>query len=249
MSIYDELVSVITPCYNSEKHLERLINSVSRQSIKVLEHIIIDDGSCDNSLLMLENFAKKNNHIKVLSQENLGAGAARNKGIKIARGKYIAFLDADDDWLEDKLKSQIAFMENNEIIFSYGNYFKVNGIDESSVGHVISPIKLIYSELLKGCPIGCLTVAYNQEYLGKIYMPNIRRGQDYALWLIIMRSGIEAHRYPGILANYRITDNSLSKNKVKKSLDIFNIYHKQEKLGLLQSIYYLICFSISSLKK
>lgn len=249
MNTYNELVSVITPCYNSEKHLERLINCVSSQSIKVLEHIIIDDGSCDSSLLILENISKKYNHIKVISQKNLGAGSARNRGIEIARGKYIAFLDADDEWLEDKLKSQIAFMEKNNVVFSYGDYFKINDLDGSVFGHVNSPKKLTYTELLKGCPIGCLTVAYNQEKLGKMYMPNIQRGQDYALWLEIMRSGNEAHRYPGVFANYRISDKSLSKNKIKKSLDIFRIYFKQEKLGLFLSIFYLICCSISSLKK
>ena len=140
-------------------------------------------------------------------------------------------------------------MENNNVFFSYGDYVKVNDLDGSVIGHVNTPTKLEYSELLKGCPIGCLTAAYNQQHLGKLYMPDVRRGQDFGLWLLIMRSGVEAHRYPGVLANYRVCRNSLSKNKIKKSLDMFKIYFKEENLGLMRSVFYLICFTLSVLKK
>jgi len=91
--------------------------------------------------------------------------------------------DADDDWLDGKLESQIAFMENNNVVFSYGDFVKVKELDDAVVGHVNTPTKLKYSELLKGCPIGCLTAVYNQKHLGKMYMPNIQRGQDFVLWL------------------------------------------------------------------
>lgn len=249
MHSYDGLVSVVSPCYNSERHLEKLINCVIRQSVRVLEHIVIDDGSSDNTLAILSTLAEKYSHIKVLSQDNAGAGSARNRGIEIASGKYIAFLDADDDWLEGKLESQISFMETNNVVFSFGDYRKIDDLDGSVIGQASCPEKLGYRDLLKGCPIGCLTVAYNQEYLGKLYMPDVRRGQDYGFWLLITRRGVEAYRYPGVFANYRICRNSLSKNKVKKSLDIFYIYFKEEKLGLLRSIFYFSCFSLSVLRK
>jgi len=244
----NNLVSVISPAYNSAKHLIKLIESVANQSMKVLEHIIIDDGSTDNSLCILRSIEKQYSHVKIISQENQGAGVARNKGISIAKGKYIAFLDSDDLWEEDKLKTQIKFMEENSIAFSYGNYFEVDDDTGCILQERQTPECLEYKGLLKKCPIGCLTAVYNQERLGKIYMPAIRRGQDWALWLEITKRGEIAHRYPGTLASYTVIKGSLSKNKFKKAFNMYKIYRLQN-LNYVHSLYYLLCFTFSKLRK
>lgn len=244
----NNLVSVISPTYNSEKHLKKLVDCVSNQSIKVLEHIIIDDGSTDNTLNALRRLEKEYSHVKVISQDNQGAGVARNKGITIAKGKYIAFLDADDVWAEDKLKTQIEFMENANISFSYGDYFEIDDDTGDIIYERRTPDNLTYIDLLKSCPIGCLTVAFNQSKLGKLYMPSIRRGQDWALWLLITKQGVVAHRYPGTFASYAVVKGSLSKNKIKKAFNMYKIYRLQN-LGYFQSLYYLLCFTISKLRK
>lgn len=244
----NNIVTVISPAYNAEKHLKKLVNCVAHQSISVLEHIIIDDGSTDNTLNILHALEQEYAHVKVISQDNQGAGVARNKGIAIAKGKYIAFLDCDDIWLEDKLRMQIEFMENSDVSFSYGDYFEIDDDTGSIINERHTPQKLTYKELLKSCPIGCLTVVYNQQKLGKLYMPAIRRGQDWALWLQITKNGIVAHRYPGILASYTVVKGSLSKNKIKKAFNMYEIYRSQN-LSYLQSLYYLLCFTISKLRK
>ncbi|WP_435235568.1 glycosyltransferase family 2 protein [Psychromonas sp. PT13] len=244
----NNLVSVISPAYNAEKHLRKLVECVASQSIRVLEHIIIDDGSTDDSLRILRSLEKKYPHIKIISQENQGAGVARNKGIAVAQGKYIAFLDSDDVWAEDKLRSQIEFMENENIAFSYGDYYEVDDESGDIIKERRTPEFLTYHDLLKSCPIGCLTVAFNQYELGKLYMPAIRRGQDWALWLQIMKSEITAYRYSGILASYTVVKGSLSKNKVKKAFNMYKIYRSQN-LSYFQSIYYLLCFTFAKLRK
>jgi glycosyltransferase involved in cell wall biosynthesis len=244
----NNLVSVISPAYNSEKHLKKLIDCVANQSIAVLEHIIIDDGSTDNTLNVLRSLEKEYSHVKVISQDNQGAGVARNKGIAIAKGKYIAFLDSDDAWAEDKLKAQIEFMESADISFSYGDYFEVDDESGDVINERHTPARLTYTDLLKNCPIGCLTAAFNQEKLGKLYMPPIRRGQDWALWLMITKPGVLAYRYPGTFASYSVVKGSLSKNKLKKACNMYKIYRLQN-LGYFQSLYYLLCFTFSKLRK
>ena len=245
----DNLVSVISPAYNAEKCILNLIECVNKQTINVLEHIVVDDGSSDNTLELLISLATQYPHLKVISQKNQGAGPARNRGIRLAKGRYIAFLDADDIWLKSKLETQISFMESNHVEFSYGDYIEVDEEEHTALKTRITPTKLAYQDLLKGCPIGCLTVAYNQELLGKKYMPNIRRGQDWGLWLLITRNGVEAHKYPGELAHYVISLGSLSKNKFKKSFDILKIYREEEGLSFLSSAYYFICHLVSRLRK
>jgi len=241
-------VSVISPAYNAEKYLKKLVDCVANQSMEVLEHIIIDDGSTDNTLKVLKTLEKEYAHLKIITQNNSGAGVARNKGIELAKGKYIAFLDADDIWAKNKLSEQISFMDESNTNFSYGNYFEVDDESKNILVERMTPNYLEYNDLLVSCPIGCLTVAYNQDKLGKLYMPEIRRGQDWALWLKITKEGVVARRYSGTLAYYTVAKGSLSKNKFKKAFNMYRIYRLQQ-LGFFQSLYYLFCFINSKLRK
>lgn len=243
------LVSVITPAHNAAIILETAIQAVATQTYHPLEHIIIDDGSTDGTAELLQELSRELPHLRCIHQRRQGAGMARNLGIEAAEGRYIAFLDSDDLWLPRKLELQVGFMEERQCAFSYGDYL-VQGRDKDHVGKAFrTPLQLTHQDLLRGCPIGCLTAAYNQEALGKAYMPRAARGQDWALWLSLTRNGTPAMRYPGTEAVYHRGRGSLSANKLSKSLDMYRIYRQQERIGAIRTLGYLASFSIHSLRK
>jgi len=233
------LVSVVTPAYNARKSIEAVVRAVARQGSVVLEHIVVDDGSTDDTLAQLRLLQMQFGHLHVYSQTNQGAAAARNRGILEAKGRYIAFLDSDDQWLDGKLEEQITFMETRNVPLTFGDYDAVDAHTGEVLARYGLPESLSYWDLLRGCPIGCLTVAYNQEFFGKRYMPSIRRGQDWALWLALTKHGVAARKYPGLYAVYNVSRDSLSSNKLKKLLDIYAVYRVEEQLGFLSSLYYL----------
>lgn len=221
------LVSVVTPAFNSEKFILKCVESVANQTVKVKEHIIVDDGSVDGTSEYLKQLCLQYPHLKVLTQCNQGAGVARNYAISEAKGKYIAFLDADDYWFPKKLESQIGFMEDNEVDFSYGDYERRYTDSPKNKSIFVAPESLTYGDLLLSCPIGCLTVAYNQESIGKQYMSKVRQGQDWSLWLKITKLGVVAKKYIGVHAIYNIDSNSLSSNKKRKLINMYKIYREQ----------------------
>ncbi|MGS0534565.1 glycosyltransferase family 2 protein [Pseudoalteromonas sp. SaAl2] len=241
------LTTVITPVYNSEKYIKRVVECVQQQTVQVLEHILIDDGSSDSSVAILDELAKVYPNVIILKQSNAGAGKARNAGIAIAKGKYIAFLDADDLWGSKKLENQISFMERTRCDFSYSDYFKVTG--EGLKELVVTPHTVHYNELLINCSIGCLTAVYNQDSLGKLYMSDIRQGQDWSLWLKITRLGIVAYRSPECDAYYTVSKDSLSSFKLKKLINMFKIYRYSEKLSIIKSLWFLSRHSVNRLRK
>jgi teichuronic acid biosynthesis glycosyltransferase TuaG len=245
---YAGLVSVVTPTYNSIDTLRRAVLSVARQTLPALEHIVIDDGSTDGSLDLLQHLKKSLPHLRTVTQSNAGAGVARNHGIRIAQGRYIAFLDSDDYWRRHKLERQVAFMETTGATFSFGNYFEV----ENATGRVLrefeAPETLGYQDLLTSCQVGCLTAAYDQEYHGKVYMPAARRGQDWALWMALTRDGSKAYRYPGTEAVRYLSPRSLSAKKLHKAVDVYRIYRGHEGFSASRAILYLGRHSINVLR-
>ena len=148
-------------------------------------------------------------------EENGGAAIARNTGINCAEGKYIAFLDSDDLWLPEKLEKQVAFMQNNDLAFSFTSYqiMDQDGKLTEKVVHV--PEKINYNGLLKNTIIGCLTVMLDIEKLGKVKMPNIRTRQDTATWLKILKQGHYAYGLDEVLSKYRKVENSISSKNLK----------------------------------
>jgi teichuronic acid biosynthesis glycosyltransferase TuaG len=245
-------VSVITAAYNSASVIERNIRSVGMQSLQPKEHIIIDDGSVDDTVRIAEGLRREFPHLQIIRQANGGAAKARNAGIAAATGRFIAFLDSDDVWSEHKLATQIEFMAANDVLFSYGDYDAVDATTGNVLGRLEAPQQLTYSDLLRGCPIGCLTVAFDQAALGKRFMPDVRRGQDWGLWLALTRDGTVARRYPGGHASYyragRAGD-SLSSAKFSKAADIYRIYREQERIGPVRTLYYLFPHVIGALTK
>lgn len=246
----EPIVSIITPLYNSELYIERTIESVLNQSYNNWELIIVDDCSTDNGLSIVGNYVKTDNRIKVLKNEqNSGAAISRNKAIELAQGKYIAFLDSDDQWDKYKLEKQVAFMEKRDIDFSFTYY---NHIDEA--GKEISktvnlPSKVDYVSTMKSNKIGCLTAMYNQESLGKFFMKNIRKRQDYTLWLQLLKKTKYAYCLPEILATYTVRKGSISSNKWSLIKYHWHIYRHIEKQSFFKSVYYLSYYIFARLTR
>jgi teichuronic acid biosynthesis glycosyltransferase TuaG len=242
-------VSVITPAYNSASVIERNIRSVGNQSLQPKEHIIIDDGSVDETVSIADGLRREFPNLRVIRQTHGGAAMARNAGIAAATGRFVAFLDSDDVWTEHKLETQIGFMAANDVPFSYGDYCAVDAKTGAELGRYESPQQMTYSDLLRSCPIGCLTVAFDQTMLGKRFMPDMRRGQDWGFWLELTRDGAIAQRYPGCHAHYYRSSDSLSSAKIGVLVDIYRIYREQEHIGPVQTLYYLFLHVISALTK
>lgn len=234
------VVSVVMPVYNGERFVESSIRSVLAQTFVDWELVVVDDASDDASPQIVRRFAKQDERIRLVQLErNGGAAVARNAAIDLSRGRYLAFLDGDDLWVPHKLERQVAFMQENGVAFSYGAYDRVdeNGDCLSAVG---VPAKLRYCDLLKTCYIGCLTAMYDTNVFGRRYMPLIRRRQDYALWLELLRDGGTAMGLNQVLGVYRVRSGSISSNKASTSLYTWRMYREVEGLSLSRSAW---CFA------
>lgn len=178
----NELVSVIMPSYNTGKFIADSIKSVLSQTYENLELIIVDDNSCDSTDAIVASFSDE--RIRFFKNEtNCGAAVSRNIALKQARGRYVAFLDSDDIWAVDKLEKQIAFMQKNGYAFTYTEYSEM---DENSNlnGVVVSgPKKITRQGMYNFCWPGCLTVMYDAKVIGLLQIADIKKNNDYALWL------------------------------------------------------------------
>ena len=246
----NDLISIITPYYNSSKFIEECVNSVLPQSYSNWELLIVDDCSNDNSKELLLNLEKKDERIKItFLDNNIGAANARNIAIQNATGKYIAFLDSDDLWESQKLDKQISFMVQNDIAFSYTSYQSISE-DRSDIIDVINaPDKMTYHDYLKNTIIGCLTVVIDREKIGDFEMPNISSSHDMALWLLIMKRGFDAYGLNENLAKYRIVSTSNTANKWRAAKDVWKVYRQFEKLSFLYSVWCFLNYAFNAIIK
>lgn len=223
------LVSIITPCYNSAKFIGETIDSIQAQTFKDWELIITDDCSTDNTTEIIERYIAADPRIKLYKLEkNSGGGVARNNSIKEAKGRYIAFCDSDDRWHPWKLAKQLEFMQKNDYAFSYTSYMTCDE-DGAMKGIVVCPRKVTYSSSKRDDKIGCLTIVYDSEKIGKHYLPEIRKRHDWGMKLRILKSCKVAYGIKEPLALYRIRRGSVSSDK--KSLVQYNIKVYQVVLG------------------
>ena len=166
----------------------------------------------------------------------------------MAEGRYIAFLDADDLWMPEKLEKQLKFIKDNDLAFTYSSYGLIDE-DGNDLGSFMTKESISYDGMLKTCSVGCLTAIYDTKKLGKLYMPNILKRQDYGLWLKILKEVGESKGILEPLAIYRLVNNSVSSNKIKASLYQWKIYREVEKLSFIKSLYYFVHYAINGLVK
>ena len=208
------LVSVITPTYNCADFIGETIESVQSQIYQNWEMIIVDDCSTDNTKEVVDKYISKDSRIKYFClKNNSGAAVARTKAMELASGEYMAFLDSDDIWPEDKLKKQLYFMKEHDVAFTCTAYEQ---IDENGkpLNKVINTVpRADYNRVLLDCPVGNSTVMYNVEKMGKFEVPNIRKRNDDALWLQMLKREKYVYGLNIVLMKYRIRHNSISSNK------------------------------------
>ena len=244
----NDLVSIITPTYNSEKFISASIQSVQNQTYSNWELIIIDDCSSDKTLEIINNALQLDSRIKLYSlDKNEGTGAARNIGVANSKGSYISFLDSDDLWMPNKLESQLNFMKKNNLPFTFSFY---ECIDEEGLNMSIrkeAPKLTTYRKLFFCNYIGNSTAIYNAEILGKIPIDKIRKRQDWMLWLTILKKIKVAQPIPEVLAYYRVRKNSISASKIELLKFNFNVYHHFHKMNYFVSLGCILLFIFTQL--
>jgi len=236
-----DLVSIITPTFNSEKFISETIQSVQNQTHKNWEMLIIDDGSSDSTIQIIKSMVAKDYRIKINSlPQNVGPAKARNVGIESAQGKYMTFLDADDIWFNDFIENSINTIKSTKIPFVFSSYRRSNENLEFVFSDFIVPEKVTYTDILKTNSISCLTAFIDVGVLGKKTMPEIRKRQDMGLWLKYLKQIPYAYGVKEPKAIYRIRENSLSRNKTHLLKYQWQFYYGVENLGFFRSVYFML---------
>ena len=262
------LVSVIMPSYNTGKFIAESIASVVAQTYTDWELIIVDDASTDNTDEVVQKIIQngetnkvchpgrtlepvileRSDRIRYLKNEkNSGAAECRNRALREARGRWIAFLDSDDLWTPDKLEKQIAFMESNGYAFSYTRYSEMdeNGTPTGTV--VGGPARISKTGMYNYCWPGCLTVMYDRDVVGNIQIANIRKNNDYAMWLKIIRKA-NCYLLAENLASYRKRSGSISNHSYMALVKWhYKLYHDAEGLNPITSLWITarnLCFGV-----
>lgn len=207
------LVSIIMPSYNSEKYIKDSVESVLNQTYPFWELLIVDDCSTDKTVDIIKSF--KDERIRLFQNNtNSGAAISRNWALREAKGKWIAFLDSDDLWLPTKLEEQVRFMVNNNYGFSYTDYrVSCNGVLSNKI--ITAPNKMNFRKIKRYCYPATLTVIYDYEKVGLIQISDLKKNNDYAMWLRAL-SKTNGYRYPKTLSIYNRHEQSISSGRKTK---------------------------------
>lgn len=232
------LVSIVMPNYNCSKYLEDSVRSVIAQTYENWELLFVDDCSSDDSLELIRSF--NDERIRVFQNEkNSGAAVSRNYALRMAKGRWIAFLDSDDIWHEDKLAEQLSFMVSKNCHFSYTTYSQIDEFSKPLNIEVTGPKKVTKRKMFRYDYVGCLTVMYDREHVGLIQVePSLKSRNDYAIWLNVCRH-CDCLLLDNNLAKYRIRKNSLSHGDLKRKLHSqFRLFRYGEKMGFVRALWH-----------
>jgi teichuronic acid biosynthesis glycosyltransferase TuaG len=236
------------PFYKKKKYILNSIKSILNQTYKNFEIIIIyDDTNLDDLKYILE-IKRLDKRIRVFrNKENKGVGLSRNYGIKKSRGKFIAFLDADDIWHPLKLSTQIEFMINNNFSITHTSYNIINEKNKKVGTRFAKNLK--FSDLIRSCDIGLSTVIIEKKLLDNLCFPNLKTKEDYVLWLQLTKKGYEFKAFDEFLTDWRLAKNSLSSSTFRKLIDGYNVYRKYLEQSILKSLINLLILSLNFLRK
>jgi glycosyltransferase involved in cell wall biosynthesis len=243
-----DLVSIITPCYNSERFIQETYQSIFNQTYKNWEWVIVDDCSKDSSVKIINCF--NDERVKLFIQDsNQGAAVARNKALDIAKGKYITFIDSDDLWLPNFLEVTINYLESNNENLVYTSYKRVDENLNFALNDFIAIDKINRNRILYNCPIPMLTSVYNASEIGVVKFPDVELREDHAMWIDLLERTKYARAIKESLAIYRMRENSVSRNKWNIAIKQYNVYKKYLKMNIIQSSYYTFFWALNGLKK
>ena len=244
------LVSVIMPCYNTERYIAQSIESILSQTYKNWELIITDGPSSDNTPSIIRRYCEQDKRIYlIIPNQHQGIAEARHTSIQNSHGRFLAFLDSDDIWVNDKLEKQVAFMLQNGFAFTYGNY-EIIGMDGKPIGKVIRNGGIVdYHKYLKNTILGCGSVMVDKERIGEILQPSDSVNDDMGLWCSILRNGIKAYPINDVLYYYRIRDNGASSHRFKMMKSVWNVYRQQEKMTIYDAFCCFASYAFNAIQK
>lgn len=241
------LVSVVMPVYNGERYIGKAIESALGQEVPV-EVLVIDDCSADGTELAVMKYMDSGKIRYIRNEQNMGAARSRNRGVKEARGKYIAFLDADDWWQEDKLLRQMALIrEKNAILCATGR--ELMRADGGSLGRVIGiPQEITYEMLLRTNCIPCSAAVIRTEVAREFYMQHAELHEDYILWLRVLKKYGRAYGLDEPMLKSRMSEAGKSRNKLKSARMQFGVY-RYLGFGIFKSLFYFVQYAVNGVKK
>jgi len=243
------LISIIIPYFKKKEFFEKTIHSVLNQTYSNFEIFIVYDDENKDDLDFVKKISELDSRINlIINNQNLGAGQSRNIGIKHSNGEYIAFIDADDLWHQDKLLMQIEFMQSNNYYISHTSYDIINEKEDKISSRKVKT--LTYDQLLKSCDIGLSTVILKKNLLDDdTLFPELKTKEDYVLWLKITRGGQKIAALDKTLSKWRKCKISLSSSTIRKLIDGYSVYRKYLNFNPVKSFYNLIILSINYLRK
>ena len=248
------LVSIITPSYKCASLIGETIKSVLAQTYTDWEMLIVDDCSNDGTVEALQPYLEADKRIKLfVNEKNSGAAVSRNRALREAKGKWVAFLDSDDLWAPDKLEKQICFMEENGYSFSYTRYQEMNEAGEETGVEISGPKHVTKAGMFAFCWLGCLTVMYDKEKVGLIQIEDIKKNNDYAMWLKVCRE-TDCYLLDECLAKYRRGRlGSISTHGVTTMIKWhYRLFHEAEHMNAVSSLWHtgvnLVCGFYKKLK-
>ena len=242
------LVSIIIPFYKKKNYIEQTLKSIISQKYKNFEILIVYDDIDQEDLKFLKILKKKDNRIKLfVNSKNVGAGMSRNKAIKLSKGTYIAFIDADDLWHPNKLKFQIDYMVKNKIAISHTSY-KIIDKNDIKIGFREAK-KIEYKDLLRSCDIGLSTVMIKKKLLKKHIFAKLKTKEDYVLWLSLAKRNFKFYPIKKTLTSWRSLNDSLSSSLFQKLFDGYFVYRKFLNQSFFKSLLSLFILSVNYLKK
>lgn len=243
-----QLVSIILPYYKKLAYIHKTLDSIRKQTYKNYELVIIYDDTDLNDLYTLQEITKNDPKIKIIKNiNNLGAGHSRNLGIEKAKGEFVAFIDADDEWDSEKNNKQISFMNDNNYDFSFTDYRK-------KIYNKIIEVKykkkfVEHGDLLKSCVIGLSTVMVRKKIIDVDLFPSLKTQEDFVAWLKITKKNHKAYNLDTTLVTWNYDENSLSSNFSQKLYDAYQVYRKYQKFSVIKSFYSVIILSFNSIKR
>lgn len=244
------IISVVVTAYNCENTILETLQSIASQTFCEYEVIIINDSSTDSTCLIIDEYiADKSNWLLYSNVSNEGVAVSRNIGFALASGEYIAILDSDDIWTEKKLEKQYDFIQKENVDLCYSSYSYFTHDPSDVLYSYITKENAVYENLLKENFIGCSTVVIKRSITEQLKMSSNINHEDYAYWLAILKAGYIVKGMKEVLVKYRFIKHSRSYNKFKAMKNRFDIYYKNEGLGLIRSLYYFVHYVFNAAKK
>nr|WP_282451056.1 glycosyltransferase family 2 protein [Marinobacter bryozoorum] len=236
------------PAFNAARSIREAVESVRRQTLSSWELVIVDDGSSDDTAGIVKSLAAVDARIRLLTMDRPSGGPAapRNLALKTVSGRFVAFLDADDIWLPEKLEVQARIMSEQGATISCTGYYAFS--DDRRLGTLVPPGSISYRDLLRANSAGCLTVMLDRGSIGDIAFPDCGH-EDYALWLELVRAGHQIVGIPDILAGYRVSAMSVSGRKWNNLRYFWHIYRYRERFGPVASAAFCVRYALGALRK